>query len=361
MITPNSHMNPVYGQEEIDSVTDYINSGGWIMEHTKTREMEASICEYTGAKYAHMVTSATTGLLIASMIADIKHNERFAVSAYTQAATANGAILLGGTPVIIDVDLNSYTIDFESIPDDCRVVFVTSINGRYPKNAKKHIEILRSQGRFVIEDSAQALGSWHKKKHIGTMGNVGIFSFGAPKIITTGQGGCIITDDKELSDKIFAIKNFGRTVAVGEVYNIMGMNFKYTDIQAAIGVEQMKKLPAIVKRKKEIFNLYREYLGDVCEFVDTNLDDATPTYPEIIVNNRDDLAKYLRNNNIGCRAVYYSLCSQPYHSQWKTETPNTDSIADRGLHLPGQADLNDSDILTISTLVRSGIIQSSKI
>jgi len=250
MITPNSHMNPVYGQEEIDSVTEYINSGGWIMEHTKTREMEQLICDYTGVKYAHMVTSATTGLLVASIVADIKSNERFAVSAYTQAATANGAILMGATPVIVDVDLSSYTIDFENIPDDCRVVFVTSINGRYPEDAQEQIVKLRTQGRFVIEDSAQALGSWHKDKHIGTMGNLGIFSFGAPKIITTGQGGCIITDDEELSKQVHAIKNFGRTVGVGEVYNVMGMNFKFTDIQAAFGVEQMKKLPAIVERKK---------------------------------------------------------------------------------------------------------------
>ena len=140
MITPNSHMNPVYGEEEIESVTEYIASGGWIMEHTKTREMERMICDYTGAKYAHMVTSATTGLLVASMVADIKPNDRFVVSAYTQAATANGAILMGATPVIVDVDTSSYTIDFDNIPDDClidnncRVVFVTSI--KMPKQSK---------------------------------------------------------------------------------------------------------------------------------------------------------------------------------------------------------------------------------
>jgi len=295
------------------------------------------------------------------MVADIKPNERFAVSAYTQAATANGAILMGATPVIVDVDMSSYTIDFENIPDDCRVVFITSINGRYPDDAQEQIAKLRSQGRFVIEDSAQALGSWHKDKHIGTMGNLGIFSFGAPKIITTGQGGCIITDDEELSKQIHAIKNFGRTVGVGEVYNVMGMNFKFTDIQAAFGVEQMKKLPAIVERKKEIFDVYREALHGVCDFVDTNLDITTPTYPEILVDNRDALANYLRENEIGCRAVYYSLCDQPFHSQWKTPTPNTDYIAERGLHLPGQSNLTRDDVLSICDVVRTGLVECNKI
>jgi perosamine synthetase len=247
------------------------------------------------------------------------------------------------------------------IPDDCRVVFVTSINGRYPDEAQEQIAKLRSEGRFVIEDSAQALGSWHKENHIGTMGHLGIFSFGAPKIITTGQGGCIITNDEELSKKIVAIKNFGRTVAVGEVYNVMGMNFKFTDIQAAFGVAQMKKLPGIVERKKDIFDAYTEGLHDVCDFVSTDLDSTTPTYPEILVDNRDALANYLRENGIGCRAVYYSLCDQPYHSQWKTPTPNTDYIAKMGIHLPGQADLTRDDVLSICDVVRTGLIECNKI
>jgi perosamine synthetase len=268
---------------------------------------------------------------------------------------------MGATPVIVDVDPESYTIDFDSIPDDCRVVFVTSINGRYSENAQKQIAKLRAEGRFVIEDSAQALGSWHKGKHIGTMGNLGIFSFGAPKIITTGQGGCIITDDEELSKQIVAIKNFGRTVAVGEVYNVMGMNFKFTDIQAAFGVEQMKKLPTIVERKKEIFDAYKEGLDGVCDFVYTNLETTTPTYPEILVDNRDELANYLRENGVGCRAVYYSLCDQPFHSQWKTPTPNTDYIAKRGIHLPGQSNLTREDVLSICEVVRTGLIQCNKV
>ena len=95
MITKNSHMNPVYGKEEVESVNEYINSGGWIMEHTKTRELESMICNFTGAKYAHMVTSATTGLLCASMVAKIQPGEKFAVSAYTQAATCNGCNTYG--------------------------------------------------------------------------------------------------------------------------------------------------------------------------------------------------------------------------------------------------------------------------
>ena len=342
-------MNPVYSVEECNSVKNYIDSGGWIMEHTKTREMEQMICDYTGAKHAHMVPSATMGLLLASMLSDIKHDEMFDVSAYTQAATANGAILMGGIPNIIDIGSDRSTINFNRIKS--RVVYVTSINGRTCKDYDIHIEKLRSQGHFVIEDAAQALGSWHKDRHVGTMGDVGIFSFGAPKIITTGQGGCIITNDKKLSDKIHAVKNFGRTVGIGETYNIMGLNFKFTDIQASFGIEQMRKLPQVVRRKKQIYQRYVDNLKDYVEFIDTDLTTVTPTYPEILTSRRDKLAEYLRKYQIGCRAVYGSLSIQPFHSQWAKPTPITDKVAETGLQLPAQADLLDYDIDEICNVI----------
>ena len=353
MLTPNSHMNPVYSTEEQHSVKQYIDSGGWIMEHHQTRELENMIAAYTGARHAHMVPSATMGLLLASMLADIKPHESFAVSAYTQAATANGAIVMGAKPVIIDVDSVSYTIEFNRIPLNCRLVFVTSINGRYPPGARQEIQKLRDRGCFVVEDAAQALGSWHQGHHIGTMGNVGVFSFGAPKIITTGQGGCIITNDTELSEQIHAIKNFGRTVGVGEVYNVMGLNFKFTDLQASFGIEQMRRLPQVVQRKKEIFAEYRQQLQDICEFVETDLEQTTPTYPEILVEDRDGLAAHLKSRSIGCRAVYDSLANQPFHSKWRAATPVTDRIGLQGLHLPAQANLDSSDVEEICKVIKN--------
>lgn len=354
MITPNSFMNPTYGTEEIKSVTDYINSGGWIMEHAKTREMEQMICDYTGAKYAHMVPSATAALVIAAMLADIKPGERFAASAYTQAATVNGAILMNGVPHFVDID-DAGTINFDDIPFDCRVVFVTPINGRYPSDIKNKIQQLKDRGCFVIEDSAQSLGSFVSGEHNGTFGDVGIFSFGAPKIITTGQGGCIFTNSKELSEKIHAIKNFGRTVGVGEVYNIMGLNFKFTDLQASFGVEQMRKLPDYVKHKRDIFRWYQEELFDVCDFIPTS-NETTVTYPDIFLKSkeeRDGLCEFLKQNNIASRAVYDSLARQPFHKKWYQYCPVTERFGDTGLQLPGQVSLNRHDIKLVADLVKT--------
>lgn len=348
-------MNPVYGKEEIDSVMNYINSGGWIMEHTKTRELEQMICEYTGAKYAHMVPSATAGLLIAAMLAGIKPNDSFAVGAWTQAATVNGAVSLGGVPYIVDVDAAG-TIDLHAIPGSVKTVFVTSINGRYINETVKQIKVLQGQGIFVIEDAAQSLGSFTKEGHIGTFGEVGVFSFGAPKIITTGQGGCIVTNREDLSDRILEIKNFGRSMGVtGETYNTLGLNFKFTDLQAAFGIEQMRKLPDIVNRKKEIFEFYRTELNNYVDFLETDLSLTTPTYPDIYFREASDrqyVIDLLKENNIGSRLVYTSLSDQPYHGRWARPTPVTGFYSSRGLQLPGQVNLTDADLKIITDIIK---------
>lgn len=355
MITPNSHMNPVYGKEEIQSVTDYLNSGGWIMEHTKTRELEQMICDYTGATYAHMVPSATAGLLIAAMLANIQHGDQIAVSAWTQAATINGAISLGANPYIVDID-KCGVIEFGNIPDYVKIVFVTSINGRYSPDTIENIKRLRSNGVFVIEDAAQSLGSFTSEGHVGTIGDVGVFSFGAPKIITTGQGGCIVTNNKHLSNRISEIKNFGRSMGVlGETYNVLGLNFKFTDLQAAFGIEQMRKLPDIVKRKKRIYEIYQTELSEFVKFIDIDLSMTTPTYPDIYFEtqkDRDTVVDILKQKNIGTRLVYSSLSSQPFHSRWARPTSNTDIYSRTGLQLPAQADLTDDDVYNIASVIK---------
>jgi perosamine synthetase len=131
----------------------------------------------------------------------------------------------------------------------------------------------------------------------------------------------------------------------------MGMNFKFTDLQASFGIAQMRRLPEVVKRKKQIYQRYVNNLTGHVEFINTDLTTVTPTYPEIIVSRRDELAEHLRKQQIGCRAVYDSLSNQPYHSQWATPTPVTDKVAKTGLQLPAQADLSNYDIDEICNVI----------
>lgn len=355
MITPNSYMNPYYDAKEHDAVSQYIKSDAWITEYQITKDLEHRICEFTNTKFAHMVPSATAGLLIASMVAKIQPGTRFAVSAYTQAATINGALLLGGVPTILDVDEESHTIDFNNIPEECEVVFVTSINGRLSPNTKEKISKLQKRGVIVIEDSAQSLGSFLDTDHVGTIGDIGIFSFGSPKIITTGQGGCIVTNNKEYSNEINAIKNFGRTVTDGEIYNTFGLNFKFTDLQASLGMAQFDRIHSIIDAKKRIYNTYKYFLQNHVEFVETS-SSVAPVYPDIIHPHRHKIISALKKHNIGYRTAYPSLISQPYHSKYKSmDTPNTNLLSDNCLHLPGQPNLTTEDIDFITSVIKRAI------
>ena len=360
MITPNSHMNPVYGKEEVDSVTDYINSGGWIMEHTMTRELESKICEFTGAKYAHMVTSATTGLLCASMVAKIQPGEKFAVSAYTQAATCNGAILMGGIPVIVDVDPVSYCINFDKIPNDCRVIFVSAINGRYPKYVENRIKSLREAGKIVIEDSAQALGSRTENDvHCGTMGDMGVFSFGAPKIITTGQGGVLLTNSTSLSSKLASFRDFGRSSSGNDIHPDLGLNFKFTDLQAVLGISQLSQLEDRLNAKKQAFSyLLSNVQSDFLSLLPNDTNVTAPWFFEVVSEFRDQLFDYLASHNVRSRKMYPELNKQKCfsrHPQFLSDFPVSSYISRCGLWLPSYAHLSDEELCYIAKVLNQFI------
>ncbi|GAG07440.1 unnamed protein product, partial [marine sediment metagenome] len=199
----------------------------------------------------------------------------------TMLATATALQLHGAKPVFVDVERDTLCIDFEDFKRKsgmAKALMLVSINGRYPSHVDEIIEYCKDKNIIIIEDAAQSLGSFHNGKHVGTLGDVGSFSFSMPKIITMGGGGCLITNNKEIYDQIQMIKNFGRRKGGGHDHEIMGFNFKFNDLQATIGIEQMKKLGKRATRKKEMYWFYEHYLRDVkgIQLIDTNLKETTP-------------------------------------------------------------------------------------
>ena len=178
-------------------------------------------------------------------------------------------------------------------------------------------------------------------------------------MITTGQGGAIISNNKKMIDKINAIKNFGRTVDIGEVYNVFGLNFKFTDLQAAFGVEQMKKLPAILEKKKRIYNWYQGHLKHPKIKFPKTEKGAVPVFADVLFENeewRNVIAKELGEVGIGCRAVYTPLNKSPlYKNINNAYTPIADDIGKRGLQLPAQPNLDEKDIIQITNYILSWV------
>jgi len=355
-----NQMEPWIGEEEKRAMTEYLNSGGWLTEFKKTREFEQMIADYVGSEYVSVVNNGTISLIIALMALGIGREDEVIVPDYTMIASANAIILAGAKPVLVDIDPSNLCLDLnvveEAITPKTKAIMFVSINGRCP-DMEKVVALCRKYNLYLIEDAAQSLGSRYNGKHLGTFGEIGSFSFSFPKIITTGQGGALVTNDEELFYRISKIKDFGRTKSGVDYHEMMGFNAKFTDLQAIIGIEQMKKLPWRERRKKEMYKLYRELLHNVeqVKFVDTNLEDCSPWFIDILVKGereRDNLASFLNGKGIGTRPFYPAIHTQPPYSYVKGDFKNSEYVSQRGLWLPSSSFLTDEDIEGICRKIR---------
>lgn len=355
-----NQMEPWIDEAEKRAVMEYLDSGGWLTEFKKTQEFEEMIADYVGSRYACVVSNGTISLTIALMALGIGHGNEVIVPDYTMIATANAVVLAGARPILVDIDPENLCLNLdlaeEAITPKTKAIMFVSINGRCP-DMNRVVALARKYNLFLIEDAAQSLGSRYKDKHLGTFGEIGSFSFSSPKIITTGQGGALVTDDDELFSKISKIKDFGRSSRGVDFHEIIGFNAKFTDLQAVIGIEQMKKLDWRVKKKKEIYKLYLDLLTDIkeIEFIDTNLEDCSPWFIDILVKEtgtREALAGFLNEKGIGTRPFYPAIHTQPPYARVSGEFSNSERVSQRGLWLPSSSFLTDEDVAMVCGEIR---------
>lgn len=347
-----NQMEPWIGEEERRAVMEYLDSGGWLTEFRKTRELEELIADYVGSGYASVVNNGTISLVIALMALGIGNGDEVIVPDFTMIASANAIVLVGAKPVLVDIDPSNLCLDLEkakaAITPWTKAMMYVSFNGR-SHDMSKVVALASKYNLYLIEDAAQSLGSRYQGKHLGTFGEIGSFSFSFPKIITTGQGGALVTDNEALSRKISMIKDFGRAQSGVDYHEIIGLNSKFTDLQAVIGIEQMKKLDWRVQRKKQMYQLYYDLLRNMeqIRLIHTNLEDCCLWFIDIIVDGegaRDNLASFLSEECIGTRPFYPAIHTQPAYSGVKGDFKNSEYISRRGLWLPSASFLSDQDI-----------------
>lgn len=351
-------MEPSFDRKEADAVYSYMKSGGWITEFRKTQELEEEICRYTGAKYCVMTNNGTISLTLALLALGVKPSSEVLVPNLTMIATPNSAVLIGIKPILVDVEKDTLCLDLEkaqkAITKRTKAVIYVSCNGR-SDDMRKVTKFCHDNNLQLIEDAAQSLGSYWEGKHLGTFGSIGSFSFSVPKIITTGQGGALVTDDRKLYKKIKRLKDFGRDQGGIDIHDSWGWNFKFTDLQAVIGLEQMKKLKTRVIRKKQIYQKYYQLLSGInqIQFIATDLKNTTPWFVDIYINDPDNLLEYLKKKGIGSRRIYPAISSQKiYKNEYKNKKFTiSEEIAGKGLWLPSSSNLTDSDINHIAKII----------
>tara|TARA_X000000368_G_scaffold392767_1_gene357846 strand:- start:26480 stop:27574 length:1095 start_codon:yes stop_codon:yes gene_type:complete len=352
-------MRPWIGEEEKQAINNYMETDGFLTEYKLTEEFESSIRLFTSAKYCMAVNNGTISLTLAALALDIKPGDEVIVPNFTMVATPNSIKMIGARPVFVDVEEDTLCIDLEKVKDaitsNTKAIMLVSANGRYPKNdINDFLELSNEREIKIIEDAAQSLGSFYPDgTHIGLKGHIGSFSFSMPKIITTGQGGALFTNDKNYAEKIGLLKNFGRASSGNDIHKTIGFNSKFTEMQAAIGIEQMKKLDHRINLKKSIWTRYYNNLKDVdgIQLFEHNLNDTTPWFIDSLCEDKIELQNFLKANNIGSRDMYPPLNKQEAYNE-SGDFPVSFNIGKKGLWLPSAAQLKDEEIDYITDKIK---------
>lgn len=362
MSKPIPQYEPLIGVRERKAMAEYMANPGFLTEYKKTEEFENQIAGYLGIKHCVVVNNGTISLSLALLALGIKSGDRVIVPNLTMIATPNAVKLIGAEPIFVDVtklQLLDCTLADKLITQyKAKAVILVSINGRsWGPEAWGYIWKWKEAGIKIVEDAAQSFGSKNYEGYFcGTrVGQIGSFSFSMPKIITTGQGGCLVTNDDELAPTLRKLKDFGRSGGGNDVHSCFGINCKFTEMQAVIGLAQLEGIEFRVRRKKEIYSLYREQLHRVpdIQFLATDLSYITPWFVDIFVENPTKLKQFLETKNIKTRLIYPPINSQEaYKSINDWSFPVTKKLSSRGIWLPSSLTLRDEEIIYICNSIK---------
>jgi perosamine synthetase len=352
-------MRPLFGEPEKNELLAYLEEDGFFTEFTRTEAFENEIAKFTGAKHCIVVNNGTVSLTLAAIALGVNFGDEVIVPNYTMIASPNSMKMIGARPVFVDVEPSTLVMDIKlvrkAITNKTKAIMLVSANGRAPSAGIEQFELLsRQTGIPLIEDAAQSLGSFYPDgRHIGRAGSIGSFSFSAPKIISTGQGGALITDDDALAESLRRLKDFGRSSGGNDIHETIGYNFKFTELQACVGLAQMRQLIRRIERKKEIWTIYNEQLQGVQQIslFDHDLDCCTPWFIDARAEDRDALSQYLKENGVGTRFMYPPINKQDAY-KLPGDYPVSQGVGEHGIWLPSMVQLTDLQISSICRLIK---------
>lgn len=351
-------IEPWIDEEEVKEITKVVRST-WITEHDETAQFEEGIRKYAGAKHALAVSNGTIALYVALKALGIGEGDEVIVPDMTFIATANSVKMAGAEPVLADIDKKTFNISPQSIENaitkKTKAIMPVHLYAQ-AADMDEILKIARKHNLKVIEDAAQGIGVYFKGKHAGTFGDIGILSFYGNKTLTTAEGGMILTNSTELHEKCWRLKNHGRKEKGIFVHEEIGYNFCFTDLQAAIGIAQLKKLPKILERKKHLNDKYQQLLAGVKEIKFPHIDErGKPAhwFTSILIDDVEGLVEHLKKNEIQTRRFFYPLHLQPcYKGMASGEFPNAEWAYEHGLSLPSSVMLKDEQLELVAEKIK---------
>lgn len=353
---------PQLGEAERANVLECLDEG-WVSSKGKFVErFESSFRDYIGAEYALTTSNGTTALHLAVLALGLGPGDEVVVPTLTYVAAANAITYVGATPVFVDSLKDTWLLDPADIErvitPRTRAIIAVHLYG-LPCDMAAIDAIAKKHGLLVVEDCAEAIGSRIDGKHVGTFGDVGTFSFYGNKTITTGEGGMVVTNNPTLAERVFHLKGQGLARHRQYWHDVIGYNYRMTNICAAIGCGQLSRIDDILARKRTVAILYRQLLHEAFGFQEEP-EGYLHSYWMVSVTipnarRRDALRTHLAQNGIETRPVFYPVHSMPMYARSYRRLPVADDIGNRGITLPSHPTLSDDSIGEISELLLASI------
>jgi perosamine synthetase len=351
---------PELGEEEREHVLQVLASN-YINDGEVSEEFARRIALLTNAKLSLGVTSGTAAIYLSLVALGIGHGDEVIVPDMTFIATANAVSMTGARPVLVDVDLDTLNISVAAmeaaITSKTKAVVPVHVSGR-AADMENILRLCRQRELVVVEDAAEAFCSRHSHRHLGTFGQTGCFSFSPNKVITTGQGGVIVTDDEETFHRLRQLKDQGRPVrgtGGADTHDSIGFNFKLTNLQAAVGLGQLAKLSGRLERIRQTYRIYRDELAEVqgIRVLPFKIDQGEqPQWIDALAERRDELDTFLAKNGAGCRRFWFPLHTQKPYRRDDSDFPNSTRLGKQAIWLPSAFQMADSDVKTVCRLIK---------
>lgn len=351
---------PNIGNSEKECVLKALDSGFVSTAGPLVNEFEDEFASFLDCRNAISVVNGTSGLHLALRLLNVGPGDEVIVPALTFIASVNPITYVGATPVIVDILPDTWTIDplqiEKSITRRTKAIIPVHLYGN-PVNMDAIMEIARQHDLFVIEDATESLGSTYKGSYTGTFGDLGVFSFNGNKVITTGGGGMVITDNDELAQRARLLVNQGRNAFEKEyVHQEIGYNFRLTNIQAALGLAQMKRLPEFLAVKRRNACIYQRELQDIPGIGwQSEPKDAESNWwlfsiliEDEFPEDRHSIITRLVSKGIQVRSLFTPLDKQPCYSKYNIpKCEIADYIYSRGINLPSASFLTKGNIIDV--------------
>ncbi len=356
---------PYFDEDELNEVKSVLDSG-YLTQGPKVEKFEQMVADYVGTKHAIATTSATTALHLSLVALGVTQGDEVLVPDFTFPATANVVVQQGAKPVLVDIDLTTFTVNIDDlkrkVTSRTKVIMPVHAFG-LSADMNPILELARAKDLKVIEDAACAIGTTYYGKRCGGLGTTGCFSFHPRKVITTGEGGMITTNDEQLAEKMRMLRSHGgKKINAYYQYELAGFNYRLSDVQAAIGIAQMRKLDRLLARKRKLADQYSLMLKDTKEIiVPKELIWGGHIYQSYVIMlydtiDRDKVIELMKQKNIETTLGTYALHAQPFYSKlyiYKMgELPNSYLAFCQSLTLPLYDQMNEDDLLLVVNVLK---------